>query len=142
MLRRFIGDDSFFRGLRRFYRTSRFRKAGTEDLRAAMEQESGRSLGRFFERWIYGSTLPRVTFSYRVESTAGGQEVVLHFEQSGELFDLPVTVTLQYSDRRSVDVVVPVTDQTVDKRVALDGPLRSVEISRDDGMIAEVSKAP
>jgi peptidase M1-like protein len=142
MLRRLIGDEAFFRGIRRFYAESRFHKASTDQLRVAMEQEAGRPLERFFERWIYGSTLPRVTFSYRVESTAGGQEVVLHFEQSGELFDLPVTVTLQYSDRRSVDVVVPVTEQTVDKRVALDGPLRSVEISRDDGMIAEVSKAP
>jgi hypothetical protein len=142
MLRRLIGDEAFFRGIRQFYAESRFHKASTDQLRVAMEREAGQPLERFFERWIYGSTLPKVTFSYRVESTAAGQEVVLHFEQSGELFDLPVTVTLQYGDRRSVDVVVPVTDQTVDKRVALDGPLRSVEISRDDGMIAEVSKAP
>jgi len=142
MLRRLIGDEAFFRGIRRFYAESRFEKASTDQLRVAMEREAGRPLERFFDRWIYGSTLPRVSFSYRVESTAGGQELVLHFEQSGELFDLPVTVTLQYADRRSVDVVVPVTDQTVDKRVALDGPLRSVDISRDDGMIAEVSRAP
>ena len=33
MLRRLVGDDAFFRGLRRFYRDSRFRKAGTEDFR-------------------------------------------------------------------------------------------------------------
>ena len=142
MLRRLIGDEAFFRGIRRFYVESRFHKTSTDLLRVAMEREAGRPLERFFDRWIYGSTLPQVTFSYRVESTTGGQEVVLHFEQSGELFDLPITVTLQYGDRRSVDVVVPVTDRTVDKRVALDGPLRSLEISRDDGMIAEVSKAP
>jgi aminopeptidase N len=142
MLRLLIGDEAFFRGLRRFYAESRFHKTGTDQLRVAMEREAGRPLDRFFERWIYGSTLPRVTFSYRVESTPGGQAVVLHFEQSGELFDLPVTVTLQYGDRRSVDVIVHVTEQTVDKRVALDGALRSVEISRDDGMVAEVSKAP
>ena len=142
MLRRLIGDEAFFRGIRRFYAESRFRKTSTDQLRVAMERESGRPLDRFFDRWIYGSTLPRVTFNYRVESTAGGQELVLHFEQAGDLFDLPVTVTLQYADRRSVDIVVPVTDRRVDKRVALDGPLRSVEISRDDGTLAEVSKAP
>ena len=142
MLRRLIGDEAFFRGIRRFYAESRFHKTSTDQLRVAMEREAGRPLERFFDRWIYGSTLPRVTFSYRVESTAGRQEVVLHFEQSGELFDLPVTVTLQYGDRRSVDIVVPVTEQTIDKRVALDGPLRSVDISRDDGLIAEVSKGP
>ncbi|MDO8794131.1 MAG: M1 family aminopeptidase, partial [Vicinamibacterales bacterium] len=74
MLRGLVGDDAFFRGLRRFYRTSRFRSADTSDFWAAMEWESGRSLGRFFERWIYGSTLPRLNFSYRVD----GENVVLH----------------------------------------------------------------
>ena len=37
---------------------SRFQKAGTDDFRAAMEAGAGQSLDRFFERWIYGSTLP------------------------------------------------------------------------------------
>src|SRR5207245_8166196 len=83
MLRRLVGDDAFFRGLRRFYRTSRFKKVGTEDFRIAMEAETDRSLERFFDRWIYGSTLPRLKFAYRVEAGATGQEVVLHVEQLG-----------------------------------------------------------
>src|SRR5206468_5701049 len=47
MLRRLIGDDRFFQGLRRFYNSSRFRKVGTEEFRAAMEAETGHSLERF-----------------------------------------------------------------------------------------------
>ena len=39
MLRRLVGDDAFFRGIRRFYVESRYQKAGTEDLRHAMEAE-------------------------------------------------------------------------------------------------------
>jgi aminopeptidase N len=140
MLRLLLGDDDFFRGLRRFYAEARFTKAGTEDLRRAMERESGQSLERFFERWIYGSTLPNLSFDFRVEPSPSGQSVVLRFEQTGEIFDLPVTVTLQYSDRRTVDVIVPVTDRVVEKRVALDGTLRSAGISRDDGSLVEVSK--
>ena len=69
MLRRLVGDDAFFRGVRRFYETSRFRKVGTEDFRRAMEAESSRPLERFFERWIYGSTLPTVQFSHHVEGS-------------------------------------------------------------------------
>jgi len=141
MLRNLIGDDAFLRGLKRFYREARFTKAGTEDLRHAMEEESGQALERFFERWIYGSTLPSVVFDFRVEPSPSGQDVVLRFEQSGEVFDLPVTVTLQYSDRRNVDVLVAVTDRVVEKRIALDGTLRSVEISKDDGALVDVLKA-
>jgi len=137
MLRRLVGDDAFFRGLRRFYRESRFHKAGTEDLRAAMEGETGRPLQRFFERWIYGSTLPRLKFTYRVE----GSEVVLKVEQIGELFDVPLTVVLQYADRRLVEVLIPVTDATVEKRVPLTGVLRGIDVSKDDGTMAEIVKS-
>ena len=132
MLRRLVGDDVFFRGIRRFYRESRFHKVGTDDFRRAMEAESERSLDRFFERWIYGSTLPQLKFSYRVE----GADVVLHVEQVGELFDVPLTVTLQYADRKAVDVVIPVSDRAIDMRVALAGTLRSVDVSKDDGTMA------
>jgi hypothetical protein len=136
MLRRLSGDDAFFRGLRRFYRESRFRKVGTEDLRLSMERETGLSLERFFQQWIYGSGIPRVKVGYRVEGT----DVVLRIEQIGEVFDVPVTVSLQYSDRKPVDVLVPVTEQIVERRVPLTGVLRGIEISRDDGMLAEIVK--
>jgi hypothetical protein len=136
MLRRLVGDDRFFSGIRRFYRDSRFHKVGTEDLRIAMEAETGMTLDRFFQRWIYGSTIPRVKLAYRIEGT----DVVLRIEQIGEVFDLPVTVTVQYSDRKSVDVLIPVTAQVVERRVPLAGVLRGVEISKDDGMLAEIVK--
>jgi len=135
MLRRLLGDEAFFRGIRRFYVESRYQKSGTEDLRHAMEAESNRSLERFFERWIYGATLPKITFTYRVE----GQEAVLRFEQVGDVFDIPVTVTLQYADRRSSDVPVAITDRLVEKRVPLEGTLRSAEVSKDDGAVLEIT---
>ncbi len=75
MLRRLIGDDAFFRGLRRFYATWRFRKAGTEDVKAAFEAESGRDLDRYFDRWIYGSSLPRLKFSYTTEAERGERAI-------------------------------------------------------------------
>ena len=132
MLRRLVGDDVFFRGVRRFYRTMRFKKAGTEDFRAAMEAVSGRSLERFFEGWIYSSALPRVKFSYAVE----GSEVVLRAEQIGEeLFELPVVVSLQYADKHAAEVVLPLIDRQVEKRVALTGTLRNVEVSKEDALM-------
>ena len=125
-----------FRGVRRFYWTTRFHKAGTDDFREAMEQESGRSLERFFDRWIYGTKLPKLKVGYRVE----GQDVVLRVEQIGDLFDVPVTITVQYADRKNVDVLVKVTDQIVEQRVPLAGVLRGIEVSKDDGTMAEIVK--
>jgi len=137
MLRQLMGDEVFYRGLKRFYLNARFRKAGSEDFRVAMEIESGRSLARFFEQWIYSAGVPQVAFSYRVEQGAAGQTAVLRFEQAGPVYDLPATVTLDYATGASVDVVVPVLDQVVEFPVALTGTLRSASISRNDASLAE-----
>ncbi len=126
MLRKLVGDDVFFRGLKRFYATWRFKKAGTEDVKAAFEQESGRDLDLFFDRWIYGSSLPRMRFSY----TTDGKAVTVRFEQLGDRFEVPVTVTLKYGTTTQ-DVTVPVTEQVTTHRITLTGALRSVGVNED-----------
>ncbi len=134
MLRRLVGDEAFFRGVRQFYSSSRFRKVGTDDLRAALEAASGRPLGRFFDQWIYGSTLPRLKVQYRVE----GAELAVHVEQIGEAFEVPVTLTLQYAGGRKADVVVAVKDQSTDMRIPLGSALQSVSVNKDDGILADI----
>jgi aminopeptidase N len=138
MLRRFVGDDAFWRGMRRFYTQSQFRKVGTEDFRAAMEAESGRSLERFFERWIHGDTLPQLILSHTVEPAVAGSELVLRVEQAGDLFDVPLIVTLEYDDGRAEDVLVSVTERSHEVRVPLDGELRRVAVDDDRGVLARI----
>ncbi len=134
MLRRLVGDETFFSALRRFYREQKFRKAGTEDLQRAFEAESGRPLQRFFDRWIYGAELPRIHYTSATSATA----VTIRFEQVGELiFDVPVTVTITYTDGRTQDVVVPVTERLVEQMIPTDGRVRMVRINQDYAAVAE-----
>lgn len=126
MLRKLIGEEAFFRGLRRFYATWRFKKAGTEDVKAAFELESNRDLDVYFDRWIYGSSLPRLKFSYTTEPDA----VVVRFEQIGERFEVPVTVTVKYA-ASSTDVTVPVIEQVTTLRIPTRSAVRSVGVNED-----------
>ncbi len=137
MLRRLVGDDLFFRGLRRFYTTWRFRKAGTDDVRRAFEEETGRSLERFFERWIYGTSLPKLRFTYRTESASA---IVVRFEQTGEVFDVPVTVKLVYADGHTEEAIVAVTESVVEQRIPTTGPVRRVEVNDDNAALAEIKR--
>jgi aminopeptidase N len=136
MLRQLVGDEPFFRGLQNFYRTSRFRSVGTLEFRAAMEAEAGRPLDRFFDRWIYGATLPRLDLTYRIE----GPDVILHVEQRSEVFEVPLMVTLQYVDRPSSDVLIAVTAPVVERRIPLAGTLRGIDLSKDDVALAEITR--
>jgi hypothetical protein len=134
MLRRLLGDEVFFKGLRRFYMDRRYQKAGTEDFERAMEAESGRVLDRFFERWIYGSGIPRVRYGTQIAD----KQVVVRFGQTGDqVFDIPVTVTITYTDGRTVNVVVPVTDIEVERTIPTDGAVRRVQVNQDAAALAE-----
>ena len=135
MLRRLVGDEAFFAGIQQFYRDWRFSKAGTDDFRAIMETKTKLRLSRFFERWILGSTIPRVRVTPKID--AEGKAAVLRIEQIGDVFDFPLTVVVQYADNTSEEITVPVTDATVDHKIALKSPARRI-FARDPLTFVEI----
>jgi aminopeptidase N len=126
MLRRLIGDEAFFAGVRKFYKDWRFQKAGTDDLRAVFESTSSMPLGRFFDRWIGGSSIPKIRLTSRVAE--GGESALVKIEQVGDVFDLPLTVSVQYADGRNEEVTIKVREATVEQAVALKGPVRRIVV--------------
>jgi hypothetical protein len=139
MLRRLVGDDPFFWGMRRFYAEWRFRKAGTDDFRKAMEASSGRDLTAFFQAWVHGSGIPRLRFSYQTPDPAN---VLVRFEHVGEQIEVPVTVTLTYATGETEEFVVPVSERTVERKLAVKAgaTLRKVEANADHAALAEFEK--
>jgi hypothetical protein len=137
MLRRLVGDEAFFFGVRRFYAEWRFKKAGTDDFRAAMEASSGRDLGSFFESWIHGAAVPRVAFSYR---SPDAKSLAVKFEHLGEVAPAPITVTLTYSSGETESVVVPVTEKVVERTIPAKGPIRKVDANEDNAALVEIEK--
>ena len=136
MLRRLIGDEAFFAGIKRFYADNRFKKAGTDDLRKAMEAASGLELERFFERWIYDNGIPRLTYTTAVE----GSELIVRFEQIGEIYDVPVTMSVTYTDGKTSEFIVVVNEATSVGTLALTGTVRSIEANPDGAAIAVIEK--
>ena len=136
MLRRLIGDDAFFGGVREFYDDWKYRKAGTNDFRAAMEKASGRNLGRFFDTWVFGADIPHVKFGYHVN----GSEAVIHFDQHGDPVDVPVTVTITYANGSSENILFILGDKHTERTVALKGPVRTMAANTDNAALVEIDK--
>ncbi|MFI5179550.1 MAG: M1 family aminopeptidase, partial [Vicinamibacterales bacterium] len=127
MLRRLIGDEAFFAGVRRFYKDWRFRKAGTDDVRQAFEAETPMKLSRFFDRWITQAALPRIAVTTRQDAAT----LVVRIEQIGDEFDFPFTVAVQYADGRTDEITIPVTEQAVERSIALKGTVKKI-VTKDD----------
>lgn len=123
MLRQMIGDEAFTAGLRRFYQAQKYKKAGADDLRLAFEAESKHPLERFFERWIYGSGVPVLALTAVVETS--GEAAQLRIEQTGPVYDLPVSVQISYRDLPTEYVTLQIRGALTEQRVPLKGPVRS-----------------
>ena len=130
MLRRMLGDEAFFAGLRRYYADFKFAKAGSDDLRAALEAASGRSLSGFFAYWIYGQDLPQLKSGWKVAEDAAQVRITL--EQTGKSAgEFPVTVSVLYADGTSDDLTVTVSSEATTFDHPVKGRVRGVEINRD-----------
>jgi len=101
-----------------------------------METASGRDLSRFFERWIYDNGIPRLRYSTAVE----GQELIVRFEQTGDIYDVPVTVAVTYSDGKVAEFIVPVTGAISVGQLALTGAVRSIDVNPDGAAVAVIEK--
>jgi aminopeptidase N len=136
MLRRLIGDDAFFKGIKRFYSEWRFKKAGTDDFKAALEAETPMKLDRFFERWVRGFARPRL---HIVWHNVNAQSSTVRVEQTGEVFDFPLTVVIQFADGRSETRTLKVTSQVHEEKLVVNSPIRRVT-PRDELTMFEIAR--
>ncbi|HJU87281.1 MAG TPA: M1 family aminopeptidase, partial [Gemmatimonadota bacterium] len=123
MLRRQVGDEAFFEGVRDYYATLRGGTAWTADFARIMEEAAGSPLGWFFAQWVARPGMPVLSASV-VEGNQG-RSIRVEQLQSGEPYRLAVDLELRAegrSERRTVEMDGPFAEVPVD----LDGPLEVV----------------
>ncbi len=124
MLRRTVGDDVFFDGLKRWLVRHQWGTATRGDLRALYEELSGRSLKYFFDQWLETPFRPvlRVTFT----NNADGSRVTITVNQTqahdvvhpeagpddSRWYGFPLTVRLYMGNGQTADVTVPVSGRS------------------------------
>jgi aminopeptidase N len=71
MLRHQLGEAAFRRAIKAYLERYREREVITADLERTFEEVTGRSLGQFFQQWIYSGGYPAFEVSYTWESERG-----------------------------------------------------------------------
>jgi aminopeptidase N len=96
MLRYVLGEDAFWRAIQHYARTNRGREVISADFERAIEESTGRSMGRFFEQWVYQSGHPELKVGYEWDGDAGLARVRVEQRQKVDeqtpLFHLPVDI--------------------------------------------------
>ena len=139
MLRRQLGDDAFFRGLRDYYKAHQGSNATSEDLRASLEKASGRDLKEFFARWVYGAGHPRYELSWGSMERRAATSVLVHLNQiqTGDAFLDPVAVDFTVNGKIEHRTIVP-TGKSTTVSIQLPGNPSAVTIDPDDTLLKEV----
>lgn len=90
MLRRRLGDDVFFAGLKNYLTKYAYKTAEIHDLRLAMEEVSGLDLELFFNQWFLKEGHPVLDLKYQTIN----KKLNVHVKQISNfgLYDLPINL--------------------------------------------------
>jgi aminopeptidase N len=140
MLRKRLGDEAFFRGLRAYYNAHRDGNATTEDLREALEKASGQNLKEFFGRWVYGSGHPHYELSWSwkdVTEKDGTLTITVRQTQSDEVFLDPVPIDIMINGVTKQRVVITPLGKIATTHLGLPRKPDSVHLDPDETLLRE-----
>ena len=93
MLRRKVGDESFWEGIKTYYRRFAFGNAMTADFLNIMEQISGQDLDRFFEQWLFQPGHPLIEVTY--EQVKNKLHILVNQVQTDSEFAFPLEISFR-----------------------------------------------
>ncbi len=100
MLRNYLGEEVFFKGVQLYLSTNAFKTGEAHQLRLAMEEVSGQDLNWFFNQWYFGSGNPKLDISYAYDPQTRQQKVIVKQTQEGKAFTVPLAIDLYYQGKK------------------------------------------
>ena len=138
MLRSWLGDDAFWRGIREYYSTYQNRNNTTADFRRVMERVSGESLQWFFDQWLRRGGALFVEWDHHHEASRG--VVVLTFRQTQPEAPFRIRVPVSLAFQADVGGVEQEAHliwlDGREQQIELDAPTPPTEIRLDDSVQA------
>jgi aminopeptidase N len=102
MLRKYIGDSAFFKGLNLYLSNNKFKAAEAHHLRLAFEEVSGMDLTWYFNQWYFGNGHPKLDIQYKYnEATKQATVVVKQTQATGKIFKIPTFIDVYNGKTRT-----------------------------------------
>ena len=98
-----LGEETFFKGMLRYFNTWKFKHPTPRDFKRVMEKESGLELDWYFEHWI-GTTN---TIDYGIETVVGkGDKTEITLRRVGNM-PMPLDVMVEINGTQTVGFNIP-----------------------------------
>jgi aminopeptidase N len=132
MLRRKLGDETFWKGIRAYYAKYDSSNANTDDLRAVMEQASGQNLQQFFKQWLYTSGHPQLQISWKYNPTKKAVNISIVQKQDG-----PYEFTLECLIGKKLHKI-KVKDKTTTVEIPVKAKPADIKFDQDVNLLARL----
>jgi aminopeptidase N len=139
MLRRLVGTDTFWSGIREYYRRYQNANASTMDFRRIMEDVSGQDLAWFFDQWLRRPTSPSLDGGWRYDAAAKAIEIELKQTQPGDAYRLPLEIGVASGDAAADTRIerVTMTERQHVFRIASDVEPASVTVDPETWLLTD-----
>ncbi|VTR99358.1 M1 family aminopeptidase [Tuwongella immobilis] len=112
MLRAQLGEAMFWKGVRHYAMTHRFKSVETSDLRRSLEAVSGKNLERFFYDWTERPGSPTVSVVTTYLPDTKQLKITIRQTQAGEAFHFPLPISVVTSTETSpLSLSIAVTEK-------------------------------
>ena len=118
MLRRELGDDLFWKGMRLFYEEYKNKNALTSDFQQVMEKVSNKDLSQFFKQWLYVPGQPDLKITMKPSERKGFTDVTIEQTQD-YLFSFEIELELK-NQQGSRLVRIPVSKRITTKTISIE----------------------
>lgn len=104
MLRYELGDELFWKSIRRYTEVNQYRTVETADLRTAVEDATGRGMNWFFDQWVYQGGHPEFDVTWRWDEA--NNSVTVRVKQTQKIDDTTplfrTSLEFEFGDKTAV----------------------------------------
>ncbi|PHQ56146.1 MAG: metallopeptidase [Lutibacter sp.] len=135
MLRKELGDKTFWKGIRTYYEKYKFSNASTTNFKDVMTKVSGKNLDVFFTQWLQKSGHPILKSNWIYFNN----KVRLIIDQTQEMvFQFPLDLELIYKDGSSEIKTIEVSDKSSPFVIDTSGEVTSIKLDPNINLLHEL----
>ena len=135
MLRKKLGDEIFWKGIRAYYDKFKFSNASTNNFKNVMAEISDKNLDIFFTQWLKKSGHPTLKTNWIYHDN----KVRIIIEQTQEtIFQFPLDIELIYNDGSSEIKTIQVTDKSTPYTIETSGEISTINFDPNTWLLFEL----